>query len=599
MVSERVPQVSHILIVEDLQGRRSIPLEESHYSIGRHSSNSIVIYSKQISRRHATLILKKHGNPDKNSFFIIDGDGEGHQSHNGIFVNGKKSLFHELQDGDLINFGGDVNASYHVIASGNSAPNPKEIVTLDGIATGMHGQLAQSRHNQATLRLSDTLPETSDGEDTVLKPAHQDWLTGLSDRTLFNEHLSIALTNAREKQQQLAVIYLDLEHFETINNKFGYSVGDRLLKEFSKRLHDCLRAGDIVARWGGDEFTVLLRQIKTSDDPVRVSQRILNTLKAPFTIEKHQVYLRCHIGIAIYPQNGEDSATLIETAEHNLDDNKKQNNYGRRSPSAPPTDPKLLRVESLLRKALERGEFSLYYQPQVNINTGEIYGMEALIRWHHPKLGIIYPHQFLPWAEKTSLIVPINQWVLQTACRQNRAWQAAGLPRLPMSVNLSPRQFQQPNLTQIVAQVLDKAKLEPYWLELEITEGAIVQNGNLARQLFHQLSQLGVPVAIDDFGTGYSAIGYLQEFPFNKLKIAQSCVNKLKDNPKKTGIISAAIALGRAFNLRVVAEGVETQQQLDLLRRLQCQEIQGYRFSKPLSDTEATQFLTQHWIVKK
>jgi diguanylate cyclase (GGDEF)-like protein len=590
----------HILILEDLQGRRSISLDNPLYSLGRHCSNSIIVYSKHISRQHATLVEKKQDFSQENSFFILDGDGKGNQSHNGIFINGKKCLVHELQDGDLINFGGDVNASYHVLSMANSTP--QKIETRDRAyeeTTNEERMTEIGTRYKPKQELSASAIETLNQEDTFLKPSYQDWLTGLSNRILFNEHMAIALANAKEKQEQLAVIYLDLEQFKEINNKFGYPVGDRILKEFAQRMNDCLRAGDIIARWGGDEFAILLKQIKHLDDPMRVSERILNTLKKSFVVEKQQAHLKCNIGIALYPQNGEDVAGLIKTAALNLDTNKQQRLNEQRSLSAkPPVNPQLSRVENILCKAIEREELALHYQPQVNIHTGEIYGMEALLRWHHPKQGMIYPHQFLPWAEKTNLILPISQWVLQSACRQNKTWQMAGLPHLPISVNLSPRQFQQTNLIQMVEGVLIETGLDPHWLEFEITEKAIVQNVNSARQVFHQLSQLGVPIAIDDFGTGYSAIGYLQEFPFHKLKIAQTCVRQLQTTPQKTGIISAAIALGYTFNLRVVAEGVETQQQLDLLRQLQCQEMQGYRFSQPLGSKEATQFLTRHWIVK-
>jgi diguanylate cyclase (GGDEF)-like protein len=609
-VTETISPICHVLIIEDTQGRRTFMLETAHYSLGRHSSNSIVICSKQISRQHATIIRKNHAHSENNSFFIIDGDGEGYKSHNGFFVNGKKCLIHELQDGDLINFGGDANASYHRVHL--------QTVALNAIATGSNlyaevNNIARDRpasqlalktkpsteavsKSKTTLKLADPPQTPSNDEDTLLKPMYRDWLTQLANRTLFNEHLSLALANAKEKQQQIAIIYLDIEHFGAINERLGYSIGDRLLKEFAERLNGCLRAGDVVARWGGDEFTILLKQVKSTDDPTRVSQRILDTLKNPFVLDDKQVYLRCHMGIAIYPQNGEEGMTLLEVARLNLDNSKKQPVATARSPVA---NPQLSRIESILHKALEKEEFALHYQPQVNINTGEIYGMEALLRWHHPKLGTILPHQFLANAEKTKAIVAINQWVLQTACRQNRAWQISGLPYFPIAVNLSPRQFQQPKFAEMLARVLSQTNLEPYWLELEITEATVMHNLQLTRQAFEQLSQLGVPVSIDDFGLGYSPIGYLQEFPFSKLKIAQSCVKQLQHNPQKTAIVAAAIALGKTFNLRVVAEGVETQQQLDLLRSLHCEEMQGYCFSQPLSSQQATQFLAHHWIVRK
>lgn len=616
-MTKSISPICHVLIIEDTQGRRTFMLESAHYSLGRHSSNSIVICSKQISRSHATLIRKNYANSAENSFFIIDGDGEGHKSHNGLFINGKKCLVHELQDGDLINFGSDANASYHrvvpqTLAFKSAIATEKKMTEINGerdLATNKvtyknsEGQLALKSQvsteainkSKTTLKLVDTSPTPSNDEDTILKPMYRDWLTGLANRTLFNEHLSLALANAKEKQQQIAIIYLDLEHFAQINDRMGYPIGDRLLKEFAERVNGCLRAGDVVSRWGGDEFTILLKQVKSIDDPTRVSQRILNALKQPFVVEDKQIYLRCHMGIAIYPQNGDEGMMLLETAQLNLDNSKKQPITHERSPAA---NPQLTRIETILHKAIERGDFALYYQPQVNINTGEIYGMEALLRWHHPKLGTILPHQFLPNAEKTNAIVALNQWVLETACRQNRAWQIAGLPYFPIAVNLSPRQFQQPQFIEMLTRVLSQTKLEPYWLELEITEATVMQNFNLTRQAFGQLSQLGVPVSIDDFGLGYSPIGYLQEFPFSKLKIAQVCVKQLKDHPQKTAIIAAAIALGKTFNLRVVAEGVETQQQLELLRSLRCEEMQGYRFSQPLSSQQATQFLAQHWIVR-
>jgi diguanylate cyclase (GGDEF)-like protein len=579
---DETPQICHFLVIEDLYGRRTITLEQAFYSIGRHSSNSIVIYSKQVSRKHAILIRKKHKDFDNNSFFLIDGDGRGNQSNNSIFVNGKKCLVRELQDGDLINFGGRVNASYHILTGHIVEEVP-----------------APERSHQSDREAKTTLKNISEQEETAIKPVYQDWLTGLANRTLFHEHLSLAIANAQDKQQQFALIYLDVEQFEKINQKLGYSNGDRLLKELGQRIESCLRVGDVVARWGGDEFAILLKQVNTSQDPSAVSKRILNALKLPFVVEK-SVYLRCNMGIAIYPQNGEDASSLLKTAKLNLESNKKSDRPLLPLAPLPPraSDPQLQRQESILRHAIEREQLALYYQPQVNIHTGEIYGMEALLRWHHPKMGTIYPQQFISWAEKSSLIVPLAEWVLRAACLQSQVWHSAGLPRLPIAVNLSPRQFQQKHLVETIERILNDTGLDPYWLELEVTEQAILSNLNLTRQTLQRLSQLGVAVSLDDFGTGYGAIGYLQEFSLAKLKIAQACVRQLSTNPRSKATIATAIALGTNFNLRVVAEGVETQQQLDLLRALQCQEMQGYRFSQPVCSQDATQFLARHWIVR-
>jgi diguanylate cyclase (GGDEF)-like protein len=606
-----ISQASYVLIVEDLHGQRSIPLEEAQYSIGTHESNSIVIYSQPSICKRATLTRRTFARSQSNSFLIIDENSNENRDRQGIFINGEKCLVHELRDGDLIDFGGHINASYHVIAP--QALMEKKILTFNRAAIDISARLTLDGQVKETLKLPDSSQPHSQPERTTFKPIDRDWLTGLSNRNLFNEHFSIALANVREKQQQLALIYLDLEHFETINDDLGYTIGDRLLVEFAKRLNGSLREGDILARWGGDEFVILLQPIKNPEDPTKVSQRILDLLKDSFVVEKHQVYLKCNIGIALYPQNGEDILELVKVAALNLKDNKKQRRHSDsltlsktrsfRGASADRTasnhfsdvNSQISRAESILRRAIAQKEFALDYQPQVNIHTGEIHGMEALLRWHHPKQGTIYPHQFLRWVEKTNLLAPIGEWVLQEACRQNQSWYADGLPRLPISVNLSPRQFQQANLIETIERVLEDTGLDPYWLELEITEAAILKDMNSARKTFYELSQLGVPVSLDDFGTGYTAIGYLEEFPFNKLKIDRTCVKKLQEYPPNTAAIVAAIALGYSFNLRVVAEGVETQQQVDALRQLQCQEMQGYRFSRPLNSQEATQFLYQHW----
>lgn len=587
--------VRHILMIEDSKYRRTIALEGTTYSLGRHPSNSIVINSHKASRKHATLIRKRDTKTNKDSYWILDGDLEGNKSLNGIFVNGTKCLVKELKHGDLINFGCDVNATYHAIS--------------DWSDTVIDIEYLKPAQQKTTFVLSDVNVEKAESEsevlnrersaskDTFVAQSYHDSLTDLPNRTLFREHLSIALSNAKRNQNPIAILLLDLESFSKVNDTFGYAVGDQLLQDVAQRLKSCFRAGDIVARWGGDEFSVLLPQIKNPKDTDIVAQRILNTLNQPFEVEQRQVNLKINMGIAVYPEDGDDMQTLWLKAESDLNSYKQENLS---SPLSPPNikaqsaNAQLAKVESRLNQALERNEFVLYYQPQVNIKTGEIYGMEALVRWKHPQRGLVYPGQFIPLAEKTEVIIPISQWVLTTACQQNQAWQQQGLPPLIVSVNLSPRQFQNPHLGTIIAQVLEQSELEPHLLELEITESSILQNVDVARHTFHELQQMGVHLCMDDFGMGYASLSSLQQFAFHTLKIGQDCVRDLTDNPQNFALISAVIAVGKSLKLRVVAEGVETQQQLEVLRRLECEKMQGDRFSQPLSASEATKFLSLH-----
>jgi predicted signal transduction protein with EAL and GGDEF domain len=355
-----------------------------------------------------------------------------------------------------------------------------------------------------------------------------------------------------------------------------------------------LRDDYIVARWGGDEFTILLPNVTSMDEAAKIGQRILEALKPAFQIEDNQLHIKTSIGIAVYPRDGQDAETLLRNADAALYRTKQQgkNNYQFYTSTMNAEASEMLRLETLLHYALERREFVLYYQPQINIKTREICGIEALVRWQHPELGLVYPNKFIPLAEENGLIIPIGEWVLQTACSQNKAWQNAGLQPLRISVNLSSRQFQDKNLVSMVSRVLDRTELEPKWLELEITESSLMNNVKFARQALSELQEIGVNISMDDFGTGYSSLGYLKKFPFHTLKIDQSFVRDLKDNPKDIAIISAAITLGYGFNLRVIAEGVENQEQLELLRSLNCEEMQGYWFSRPLTAEEATKFLS-------
>ncbi len=437
-------------------------------------------------------------------------------------------------------------------------------------------------------------------EEKIRYQAMHDLLTGLPNRTLFNEQLSVSLTQACNSQSMLAVMFLDLDRFNTINDTLGHAVGDRLLQEVAKRLSSCLRQNDILARWGGDEFTLLVSKTNSADEVAKIAQRILNVLKPAFNLEGYSqacrstsLHISSSIGITLYPQDGEDAETLLRNADAALHRAKQQgrNNFQFYTAAMNSQACELLVLENELHHALKRREFVVYYQPQVNTTTGEITGMEALVRWQHPKFGLVAPDKFIPLAEETGLIVPIGEWVLKTACAQNKAWQDAGLSPLRVAVNLSVRQFQQPLLLNIVSQTLQETGLSPQFLELEITETIAMHNVELTKAILSELHQMGVYLSIDDFGTGYCSLGYLKQFPLHTLKIDKSFVRDLATDPQNAGIINAIMMLGRGFNLRVIAEGVETEAEKDCLRSFQCEEMQGYLSSPPLPAEEATKLL--------
>ena len=437
-----------------------------------------------------------------------------------------------------------------------------------------------------------------DKEEIIRHQAYHDALTDLPNRVLFNERLDLALSAAQKSQEIVAVMFMDLDRFKTINDTLGHSIGDALLQKVSGRLSACLRDGDILARWGGDEFTVLLENINVVDDAIDVAYRILDALKAPFTVGGHELYVTTSIGISIYPEDGAGAETLLQNADVALYRCKEQ---GRGScqlynSAMNSKAPELFALENHLRHALKRDEFMLYYQPKVNINTGAIEGLEALVRWEHAEMGLVSPGKFIPLAEETGLIVDIGEWVLRTACEQVVAWHNLGLKPLSVAVNLSARQFFQPNLVELVAHILEDTQLDPQYLELEITETTAVKNIDFTRVVLGELQNLGVSIAMDDFGTGYSSLNYLKQLPFNTLKIDQAFIRDLKPHSKDVEIINAVIALGRGLKLKVVAEGVENEQQLALLKSLRCEVVQGYLFSRPLTANNSTSILQANWV---
>ena len=426
--------------------------------------------------------------------------------------------------------------------------------------------------------------------------ARHDTLTKLPKRRILTYQLSDAIIKAKANSHLLAVMFVDLNQFKKINDSLGHKTGDALLKQVVQRLKQGVRGEDVIARWGNDEFTMLLPKIQHQNEATAVANRILSAFKSPFTIKKKTIYVTVGIGIAAYPEHGKDAETLLKNADVALShaQQNSSNNYQYYDSTFSSQANELLTLENLLHSALEKKELILYYQPIVNVVTGKIAKMEALLRWKNSQVGSVPPYIFIPLAEKNGSIVPIGEWVLKTACAQNKTWQDMGLEPIKMSVNLSVRQFQQRNLVSNITKILEQTKLQPNYLELEITESITIQDADSARDVLDRLNRLGISLSMDDFGTGYSSLSYLQKFPFQTLKIDRSFIKDLRPNSPDMAIIDAVITLGQGLNLDIVAEGVETEELRDLLQNLGCEYIQGYLYSKPLPAVEATKLLTQH-----
>lgn len=424
--------------------------------------------------------------------------------------------------------------------------------------------------------------------------ALKDTVTQLPRRKLIACKLADAIAQAKPNSL-LAVMLIDLNGFKRINKTFSHQVGDLILQQAVSRIKSSIRGEDTVARWGNDEFVLLLPAISRREDLDAIAERIITSFQPPFEIANQFIYISVSIGIAVYPEHGKNAKSLLQNVDSALAHVQQQDKYSYYyyDPQTNSSQQKLLTVENLLYSALDKQELILYYQPVVDVTTGKIVKMEALLRWQNPQLGLVPPHAFIPIAEANGLIIPIGKWVIQTVCKQNKAWQEMGLKPIKVSANLSVRQFQKPDLINDVANILQTTKLAPQYLELEITESLTMKNTHSAKKSLQQLNALGINLAMDDFGTGYSSLGYLKQFPFQTLKIDRSLIKDLgqDSNPQDTAIVEAIITLAKGLNLEIVAEGVETQQQRDLLTQLGCQNIQGYLYSKPVPPEQATQLL--------
>jgi diguanylate cyclase (GGDEF)-like protein len=432
--------------------------------------------------------------------------------------------------------------------------------------------------------------------------AYYDGLTGLPNREMFKEQLNRLLPLAKRRDKMVAILFLDLDNFKRINDTLGHDLGDKLLREVTNRLIQWIRPSDypsranaentIVSRLGGDEFTIYLSDIDRVQDAATVAQRILDVLSKPFMLDTHEVFITASVGITVFPSDGHDVDTLLKNADTAMYHAKDQgrNNYQFFTPSMNAEVMKRLSLETDLRKALERQEFLLHYQPKVDLRTGKILGVEALIRWLHPDRGLVPPGEFIPLSEQTGLVVPIGQWALNAACAQNKALQAAGFPPMGMSANLSGRQILDPQLPEIVARILKGTGLDPKYLEVELTESILIQNQKSVIDTLHALREMGIQLSLDDFGTGYSSLSYLNRFPVDTLKIDKSFVDNIPTNQDSVALIRAIIAMAHSLKLKVLAEGVETEGQLVFLREEGCDEVQGNLFS-PAVPVEALEKL--------
>jgi diguanylate cyclase (GGDEF)-like protein/PAS domain S-box-containing protein len=418
----------------------------------------------------------------------------------------------------------------------------------------------------------------------ISRLARQDALTGLPNRMMLHDRLATAIASASRHENMLGVVFLDLDRFKHVNDSLGHSAGDGLLQSVAGRLKAGVRRTDTVSRQGGDEFVILLSDVKHREDVANTALKIMTAISAPHQVATHELHVTASVGLAVYPDDGADVETLIKHADiamyHAKDHGR--DNYQFFSPEMNTAIVERRTLEGSLRQALNRREFRLHYQPKIDLATGAMSGAEALIRWQHPERGLVSPQAFVPIAEENGLIVPIGQWVLREACRQAREWQDAGLRPVPVAVNISALEFRSKGFVDGVRRILDETRLDPRRLEMELTESVLMESVASTAEMLRELKAMGVRLAVDDFGTGYSSLSYLMQFPIDALKVDRSFVREITAEGDTSPIITAVIAMGRSLNQRVIAEGVETEEQVAFLQAQHCEEGQGFHFSRPL-----------------
>jgi diguanylate cyclase (GGDEF)-like protein/PAS domain S-box-containing protein len=488
----------------------------------------------------------------------------------------------------------------HVIATG------QPMIDIDEFIVDMNGRQKWLSTSKLPLRnaggeiigivgICRDVTERKRAEEQIHFMAHHDALTRLPNRALLMDRLGQAIGHARRTGGRVTVVFVDLDNFKLVNDSLGHNAGDTLLKTVAERMVNCVRSTDTVVRLGGDEFVILLIDEDDAPRPLAVLERLRQTITEPVPIEGQLFRVTCSIGLATFPGNGDDAETLLMNADVAMYQAKEggRDNYQFYTTEMNDVARERRLLQEGLRNAIANHEFALHYQPQVDLRTGAIFAVEALVRWQHPQLGLVAPARFIPMAEESGLIVPLGDWVLREACRQNKAWQDAGMPPITVSVNVSARQFREKTWVERVGRILAETGLKPEYLELELTESLLMHDVTQAIATMRELQSIGVQFSIDDFGTGYSSLSALKSFPVARLKIDQSFVRNLPDDANDRSIATAVISLGQKLNMKVIAEGVETDAQMAFLTEHDCDEIQGYHFSRPVEAQAVAEMLRQ------
>ncbi|MDH5471821.1 MAG: EAL domain-containing protein [Gammaproteobacteria bacterium] len=469
------------------------------------------------------------------------------------------------------------------------------IIPIEISAVGIYNTKNDLPNNKflGTYGIARDITERVEAEEIIRFQAYHDMLTRLPNRTLLKDRLNQAISHSRRNHSKLAVMFLDLDRFKVVNDTLGHLIGDQLLQSVSVRLKKCLREGDTLARIGGDEFTLLLPEIHGPKCSEMVAEKIISSLEHPFNINGHEFFVSTSIGIAHYPDDGSTMETLIKHADiamYSVKGNGK-NGYRFYADHMNEVYSNHMSLETDMRRALSQGQFKISYQPQINIETGEVFAMEALIRWDHPERGSISPYEFISLAEETGLILPIGEWVLRNACAELKRWREAGLSNIRIAINISACQLEQDHIVKTIIDILHENNIPGEMLEIEITENVIMKDIENGINKLTQLSNHGINIAIDDFGTGYSSLSYLKRLPIDTLKIDRSFVHDMQNSDEDASIIKAIIAMARGLGLNIISEGVETKEQLELLKAWRCKNMQGFLFSRPIKQNDAINFL--------